>query len=49
MREKNIPERYTPPNFRSKFVLSITDDDPRTIREVVDSEDEILWKTSIVE
>jgi hypothetical protein len=29
--------------------LSITDDDPRTIREVVDSEDGKLWKKDMVE
>jgi hypothetical protein len=39
VRERRQPERYTPPNFRSNFALSITDDDPRTVREVVDSED----------
>ena len=36
VREKRQPERYTPPNFCSNFDLSITNDDPRTIREVVD-------------
>jgi hypothetical protein len=29
--------------------LSITDDDPRTFREVVDSEDGNLWKKSMDE
>ena len=38
-RERRLPERYSPPDFRSNFALSITDDDPRTIREEVDSED----------
>jgi hypothetical protein len=38
-RERRLPERYSPPDFRSNFALSITDDDPRTVREVVDSED----------
>jgi hypothetical protein len=29
--------------------LSITDDDPRTVREAVDSEDENLWKRAMEE
>jgi hypothetical protein len=39
VRERRLPERYTPSNFHSNFSLSITDDDPRTVREAVDSED----------
>ena len=38
-REIRKPERYSPPDFRSHFALSITDDDPRNVKEVVDSED----------
>jgi hypothetical protein len=34
---------------RSNFTLSITDDDPRTVREVVDSEDGNLWKMAMDE
>jgi hypothetical protein len=49
VREKRLSERYTPSYFYSNFSLSITDDDPRTIREVVDSEDEKLWKKAMVE
>jgi hypothetical protein len=49
MQEKRLPERYTPYDFHSNFSLSITDDDPRTIREVVDSEDGKLWKKAMVE
>jgi hypothetical protein len=37
--EKRLPERYTTPDFHSIFSLSITDDDPRTIRKAVDLED----------
>jgi hypothetical protein len=33
-RERRLPERYSPSDFRSNFALSITDDDPRTVREV---------------
>jgi hypothetical protein len=43
------PERYTPSDFRSNFALSITDDDPRTVREAVDSEDGNLWKRAMDE
>jgi hypothetical protein len=42
VRERRQPERYSPPNFRSNFSLSITDDDPRTVREVVNLEDSKL-------
>jgi hypothetical protein len=37
VRERRQPERYSPPDFCSNFSLSITDDDPRTIREAVNS------------
>jgi hypothetical protein len=42
-------KRYTPPNFCSNFALSITDDDPRTVRETVDSKDGKLWKNAMDE
>jgi hypothetical protein len=40
---------HTPFDFYSNFVLSITDDDLRTTREEVDSEDEKLWKNAMDE
>jgi hypothetical protein len=49
MREIRQLESYIPPNFRSNFTLSITDDDPRAIREAVNSEDSKLWKKAMVE
>jgi hypothetical protein len=49
VRERRLPERYTPSDFRSNFSLSITDDDPRTVREAVDSEDGNLWKKAMDE
>ena len=49
MRDKRQPEKYSPPDFRSNFALSIIDDDPRTVREVVNSEDSKLWKKAMVE
>jgi hypothetical protein len=49
VRERRIPERYTPSDFRSNFSLSISEDDIRTIKEVVDSEDGNLWKRAMDE
>jgi hypothetical protein len=46
MRDK---KRYSPLDFRSNFSLSITDDDPRTVKEVVNSEDSKLWNKAMVE
>jgi hypothetical protein len=39
VRERRLLERYTPYDFHSNFSLSITNDDPRTVREAVDSKD----------
>jgi hypothetical protein len=49
VRERRLLERYSPSNFCSNLSLSITDDDPRTIREAVDSKDGNLWKRAIEE
>jgi hypothetical protein len=48
-RERRLPERYSPSDFHSNFSLSITDDDPRTFKEAVDSEDGNLWKRAMEE
>ena len=40
--ERRQPERYSPPNFISHFSLSIIDEDPRNVKEVVDSKDNDL-------
>jgi hypothetical protein len=48
-RERRLPERYIPSDFHSNFSLSITDDDPRIVREAVDSEDGNLWKRAMEE
>ena len=48
-RERRLPERYSPFDFCSNFSLSITDDDPRTVREAVDSDDGNLWKRDMEE
>ena len=47
--ERRLPERYSPPDFHSNFALFITDDDPRTVREAVDSEDGNLWERAMEE
>jgi hypothetical protein len=47
VQERRLPERYTRSNFRSNFSLSISDDDPRTAREEMDSEDGKLWKKAM--
>ena len=49
IQERRQPERYSPYAFCSNFSLTITDDDPRTVREAVDLEDEKLWKEAIVD
>jgi hypothetical protein len=49
VRESRLRERYTPSYFRSNFVLSIIDDDPRNAREAVYSEDGKLWKKAMDE
>ena len=49
VQERRQSERYSPFAFCSNFSLSITDDDPRTVKEVVDSEDGKLWKEAMVD
>jgi hypothetical protein len=47
--ERRQPKMYAPLDFRSNLALSITDDDPITVRELVDSEEGKLSKKSMVE
>eukprot|EP00253_Pinus_taeda_P002774 PITA_02774 len=49
VRERRHPKRYSPSTFYSNFSLSITNDDPRTMKEVVDLEDGKLWKEGMVD
>jgi len=35
--ERRKPKRYSPFSFCSKFALSIIDDDPRNVKDAVDS------------
>eukprot|EP00253_Pinus_taeda_P023200 PITA_23200 len=48
VRERRQPKMYSPSSFCSNFALYVTDDDPRTVKEVVDSEDGKLWKEAMV-
>eukprot|EP00253_Pinus_taeda_P010507 PITA_10507 len=49
VQERRQPKRDSPSTFCSNFALSITDDDPRTVKEAVDSEDGKLWKEAMVD
>jgi len=49
VQERRYLERYSPSAFCSNFSLSIIDDDPRTVKEAVDSEDGKLWKEAMVD
>jgi hypothetical protein len=49
VRERRLPERYTQSDLCSNFSLSITDDDPRNIKEAVDSKYGNLWKKAMDE
>ena len=49
VRERRQPERYSPSAFCSNFALFVTDDNPRTVKEEVDSEDGKLWKEAMVD
>ena len=37
VRKRRQPERYSPSYLYSTFCLSITDDDPKTVKEAIDS------------
>eukprot|EP00253_Pinus_taeda_P034303 PITA_34303 len=49
VRERRQPERYSPFALCLNFALSITDGDPRTMKEAVDSKDGKLWKEVMVD
>jgi hypothetical protein len=42
-------ERYSLPDFRSAFVLTATDDEPKSFGEAVDSAEGKIWKDAMVE
>eukprot|EP00253_Pinus_taeda_P031393 PITA_31393 len=47
--ERRQPKRYSPSTFCSNFSFFVTDDDPRTVKQAVDSEDGKLWKEAMVD
>eukprot|EP00253_Pinus_taeda_P036660 PITA_36660 len=49
IQERRQQKKYSPSAFCSKFSLSITNDDPRIVREAVDLEDGKLWKEIMVD
>ena len=49
VQERRQLERYSPSTFYSNFALSIIDNDPRTVKEAVDSKDGKLWKEAMVD
>eukprot|EP00253_Pinus_taeda_P036329 PITA_36329 len=49
IQERRQLERYSPSAFCSNFASSITNDDPRTTKEAVDSEDGKLWEEAMVD
>ena len=49
VRERKKPKSYSPSFFYSNFALSITNYDPRTVREALDSEDVKLLKEVMVD
>jgi hypothetical protein len=49
MRERRKPKRRSPPDFHAIFSLSITDDDPITVKGAVNSEDSKLSNKAMVE
>jgi len=49
VQKRRQPERYSPSAFCSNFSLSITEDDPKTVKEAVDTEDGKLWKEAMVD
>eukprot|EP00253_Pinus_taeda_P035609 PITA_35609 len=48
VRERRQPKMYSPSDFCSNFSLSIIDDDPKSMKEAIDSEDGKLWKEAMV-
>ena len=47
--ERRLVDRYSPPDFRSAFVLSVVNDEPISVKEAVSSKECKLWKNAMVE
>ena len=43
------PQREIPPRFHSTFALYVVKDDPRSVKEAIESTKGKLWKSSIKE
>ena len=48
-RERRPVDRYSPLDFCSAFVLSVVSDEPKLVKEVVNSEECKQWKNATVE
>ena len=48
-REIRQPEKHSPPDFHSHFAMSITNDDPRNVKESVNSKDSDIRKNAMYE
>jgi hypothetical protein len=48
-RVRKAVERYSSPDFPSSFVLISTDEEPKSVREVVDSTKSRIWKDTKVD
>ena len=46
--ERRQLERYLAPDFQSSFGVSITDDNPINVKEVIGLEDNRIWKKLMV-
>ena len=47
--ERRPVDRYSPLDFHSAFILFAVSDEPRSIKEAVNSEECKLWKNAMVE
>ena len=45
---RRLVERYSPPNFHFVFVLSTSNDEPRSVKKEVSFEERKLWKKTMV-
>ena len=48
-RVRRLVKRYSPLDFHSAFVLSIINDEPRSVKEANSYEECKLWKKAMVE
>jgi hypothetical protein len=41
-------KRYIPPNFHSAFMLTLINEEPKSVGEAIDSEEGKIWKYAMV-